>query len=527
MSFYYFSDSSKIIIENSSIKNPSIDKVKYRLIRFFYHILNSNNTKYKFDLHWFNYSKNLTIFQSDILNVIIYCRKNKINRVYSEIIPEPSILILSKILRIEIINDNYFLSHKVNFLKILFLNIILILYSIASITFLYFKKERIIGLWTGDFSSTQYKCDPRISELYNLFKQNKHPYIELIRSNTTSPKIVLLNLIKRRRPAIYYDSFIFFVNLYKIQQGCSLFNYLAFRGHSPTCDLILIKIFKFIFKKINLKILIPWFSSSRTIHLIAAASLNQVKSIGFMHGLSFISNMRHEYMPEYNGGLYPKLYKFGVYSDYFKQEFVNNSTLYEKIEVSGPLFYKQNNISLNKKNNANFNTALFISETHSNVDELIPFYDLYLSNHSTLHLKIRNYTSDIFYENLKKYNYSNFNRIVPVSLSAPSCFENYDIVIGSHSTLLVEASAHNKCVLILYTNKYKDFFKIQSDENLSKLLVLTPDDLTKKISFNNKNDSIKFKEKFFCNKSGLEWVQSTITELGIYIFFLLLYPTYY
>lgn len=514
MNFYYInSRGNHEQININSITSPRIIKIKNKLFNQYYFNLNKLNNKYLYDIHWFNYSKNILLFESSVFNLFIYCRINNINEIYTESISSHIYYDIAKILNIKIYSSYNFLSLyllSISKLKHFIFNFFLLCFSIFSILiFSLQKNQNFIGIWTGDFVSQKNKCDPRVNNLYEVFFKNQIKYIEFIRTSSTSYQTTFLNLLKRRRLAIYYDSIIYFINLFSVYKSNKLFDYLLFRNNAPSNNFIIIKIYEYIFSILRVNKFIPWFSSSRTIHLIAAAHSKKIITFGFMHGLSFIHNMKHEYMHEYRGILFPKINFFGVYSSFFKNEIETKSSLYDKVEISGPLSYSESIYNSIKPCNCKYNT-LFISETHSNPQELIHFYDLYLSCNEFLYLKIRNFTNDLFYEKLKKIKYKNINKIIPVTTPSPICFENFSIVVGSHSTLLAEASAANRKVFVISTSSYKDFFSLLEDSYLSYQLVRTPEEFISKIYSHNLFHPDKFSNKFFPKISGAKWIEKKL-----------------
>ena len=115
-----------------------------------------------------------------------------------------------------------------------------------------------------------------------------------------------MNIYKRKRPAIYYTSIIYFVNLltkktkYEIEpidfHQSILYNYhnsnVVFIRSIPLIE----KILKII--KINKFVLISF--SSRSAYLaIASKSLN-IPTIGIMHGLSQKEYVVQEFIESYN-----------------------------------------------------------------------------------------------------------------------------------------------------------------------------------------------------------------------------------
>ena len=102
-------------------------------------------------------------------------------------------------------------SKTLLFIKEILFNFMMLLFSMISIIFLALRMKKRVGTYTGDFVYKNTKSDYRLNHLYEKYKENSINYVEFIRETTISNFFV--NIYKRKRPAIYYTSIIYFVNL--------------------------------------------------------------------------------------------------------------------------------------------------------------------------------------------------------------------------------------------------------------------------------------------------------------------------
>ena len=120
---------------------------------------------------------------------------------------------LYNIIYLELLNgETRFNSSFVFRIKQFIMDIILIVYSSFSIFFFFRKKK--VAIWSGDFYNKKSKGDFRIGQLLIQLEKNKINYIEFIRDSSNGIKETFKNIIKRRRPVIYYNSFSRMLNLF-------------------------------------------------------------------------------------------------------------------------------------------------------------------------------------------------------------------------------------------------------------------------------------------------------------------------
>lgn len=391
------------------------------------------------------------------------------------------------------------------------LNTFLTFYSLISFLYFILSRKKVIGIWTGDYTSANSIGDPRIGELYERLEKLDFEYLNFIRTTSISPKVIVKNLIKRKRPAIYYQAFtdilpFFYRNKSNEVHSCNFFVHSMDRYAEVIQILLYVsRVCAYFLRLIRMDIFICWFYSFRTASLFWACNDLKIKTIGFMHGMSNITYMAHEYMPEYSGPpIGPD--KFGVWSAYWKDQFVKFSKIYSKdaIEISGPL----RPLTVKKMDFSNkliCKNVFIISEAGLNIKEAIPYYEkLVQSNIFNIYLKIRHFGTDLHYKQLKEARPDLINKMKIVSKPVSEAFKEADIVIGSHSTAVFEAGLCGIPFLFYNTKKWGNFY------NLDDYFVSDAEELLYKIKdmfplLDNNNFIMKARD-FLGSGNGIDWI---------------------
>lgn len=406
-------------------------------------------------------------------------------------------------------------------------NLFLILYSLGSLAYLsLLRPKKLIAVWTGDYLGKSGNMDPRLGDLEKKLTDANISAIPFIRSTGVSLKLSIKNFFKRRGPMVYYEQLekIFMVGLAEWHEpnGRSFFE-TTFNGLYSRNAIQLnrcLKLWQFVFRRLQFQVFVSWFLSSRTASLIWGARKANVPSIGFMHGVSVMTYMGHEFMPEYNGLPIGPDY-FGTWSKWWKSYFIENSRIYpvSGIEESGPLKPMTYLPNIENKKFHSKQKIFVISEAHLPVAEIVPYLERMASDPTKeIIFKVRPFGVDVFWEKLTQHPIYKKYRFQKSNLPTPICFEGADIVIGTHSTAVLETLALNKPILLLNTPKWGDYFDINSFfQNSCPFWVNSPDQINQKIqeTLEAKNfvDWQGLYEKFFGRTSGTDWIIAKIQML--------------
>jgi hypothetical protein len=331
-----------------------------------------------------------------------------------------------------------------------------------------------------------------------------------------------VNIYKRKRPAIYYTSIIYFVNLltkktiYR-KKPIDFFQSILYKYHHENSVFIRsIPLIEKILKitKINKFVLISF--SSRSAHLaIAAKSLN-IKTIGIMHGLQQKDYAVYEFMESYNERKKIGCDIYGVWSNHYLEYFKKYSKILNPNEIfySGllrPIENFDSKILFKKISNKKIK-VLLISEPLISVFEIIPYLQCLMKHHDIeVAIKVRPMIKDIYYEemlvkfpeikNLKVYD----GKIEDVG-------RDFDVFIGSNSTAVIEASLLGKISILLNTVKFGDYFDMDNILEGQSLLVrdseLLYEYIVDRVNNEHSLNTIEIiRKRFFGeNEDGAQWL---------------------
>jgi hypothetical protein len=405
-------------------------------------------------------------------------------------------------------------------------NSILMLFNIVSLIYFSFKRNPCTAIRTEDLVFQGTKSDFRLNHLYIKFAENNIQYIEFIRSR--SLKVFFTNIFKRRRFGIYYTSIVYFINLFHKKSTYkdapnNFFESILFDFHNE--NEVLIKsmpLMKMIFKVTNIKDFILISFNHRGAHLSFAAKSLNIKTIGIMHGLQQKEFAVYEFMEGYSEEKKIGCDVYGVWSPHYLDYFKKFSKILNRDNIfySGLLRPVENfkTINLYQRTSLNKIKVLIISEPLISAAEIIPFLKQLLKHKDIeVAIKVRPMVRDVYYEDLKI--------LLPQSLNLKvfngkieDIAHEYDVFLGSNSTAVIEASLFGKISVLLDSQKFGDYFEMDSLIPRQLLLVKNPKNLYENIvnRVNNENSLgtiHKIRHRFFGdNLDGTQWIISQIDQ---------------
>lgn len=343
----------------------------------------------------------------------------------------------------------------------------LFFYSLVSIVYLTVDRRAKVALWSGDYLHPDHLYEPRLG---NLKSKIKIPVVEFIRTTGLSPIKILKNLKRRKSPVIYYSSLLYFFDLLGPKsdkprvKSDSLLLFLMY-SYRPQVqlELKLVKIWEFIFKSISIQKIIIWFFSHRTAGLLWASKNLKIKSIGFMHGLTTPYHMGHEYMPGFKDIPFGPD-RFGVWSAYWLKKYQNHSQFYPSgaLQISGPLRSILTKTEIECENCDTIN-VLWVAEQSLPLAQSLPYLDHLIKNKKIkIFLKIRNFGQDGYFLQLGQIRPDLLTQISVVKEEVSQSMKNAHVVVGSHSTVVLESSLYLKPFIFYQTPMWQDYFNIES-----------------------------------------------------------------
>lgn len=392
---------------------------------------------------------------------------------------------------------------------------------LSLIFFIYFylrfrHHPKKLAIWTGDHLSSDKDYDVRLGDFYPALRNTDVPYLEFVRSSGLRFRTLLKNLFRRSRPVIYYQAVhnvLTSLNQWRPLPSQEIFfsnpqDDFLFRAALNFCPFLwsleaLLPFTTFLFKKLKPQSLLVWFLSSRTALLNWAAQDAGIKTVGIMHGLSHLKYMGHEYMPEYSGHpLGPDV--FGVWGEHWLQEFREHSKIYgpQALRLSGPL--RPIKIKSTSAQSVETSEILFISEQSLDATEAIPYLNELLQQGLKVKLKIRNFGNDLFYSKLKALAPHLLQKLELETRSIEECLPSAHVVVGTHSTILLEACSYGIPVVFYHSKKWGDLLQMKKQAAPWPIFAQTPADLTHSIGqiLQQKNP---MEMKAFCQNLALQY----------------------
>jgi len=397
-------------------------------------------------------------------------------------------------------------------------------YSLISIVLYYLNSKKYVGTYTGDYIYKSTKSDFRLSKLYEEYEQNKINFIEFIRP--TSIKNFYKNIFIRRRLAVYFTSIEYFLNFFVKKSKKRVFidfqsSILNSLEKSNNVLILQTKFMEKILRILKIKNFVVISSSSRSAPIMLACKGAQINTIGIMHGLPQRDYAVYEFIESYSDNKKIGCDAYGVWSEHYKKYFQNYSKILSKenIFVSG-LLRPVDKLKLKTFHTITKNKIkiLIIVEPLVDQSEIVPYLKkIFFNENFFIGFKLRPMSSGF------DKNMTEIENQIPQAKACKKHFgriesaaNNYDILIGSHSTAVIEASLFNKLSLLVKTNKWGDYFDLNTLVPNSGLFIESPEDICKAIISRIDNEKkLKtidtIREHFFGeNNNGAKWVVNQI-----------------
>ncbi|MFH1423806.1 MAG: hypothetical protein ABIG29_02525 [Candidatus Nealsonbacteria bacterium] len=408
---------------------------------------------------------------------------------------------------------------------------------LLSLGFLLWLKITRPGLMvrTSDKFDPPHDFDYRQKFIYEELRKRGIPFVEFIRSLESS-KTVLEHAWQRKRPVVYSTAIIQFINSF-----ANCFGHYApsFSGTDPEDRFWFlvathylrnlkgtvwsIKAMKFILQWIGVKVAITTAGCNRTFYEVLGCKLAGIKTVGIQHGAIPRYYFVSDFMPEFDGKKPLSLDKYGLWSDWWQDYYLKYGRAFkpEQLGVSGhmrPL--EKENVEEVVPGDSAFGgplKILFISEQLADPKEIMPYLSALLPiKDFVLSLKIRP-QRDGFEDWLKKNEPGVLERVKILRGDIRQAISQSDVIVGSHSTAVLEAMAQLKPFIFFRTAKWGDYFDIKTLDSQGRFFAEDPRDLINKVRKSidvPKEDLRKLQEMFFGNpyQNGSKWVVERAIE---------------
>ncbi|NUQ00845.1 MAG: hypothetical protein HUU35_13430, partial [Armatimonadetes bacterium] len=260
--------------------------------------------------------------------------------------------------------------------------------------------------------------------------------------------------------------------------------------------------------------LVGWEFANRQALLTIAAKCEGIPVSGFMHGAGMRTYMAHEFMPEFQAARPHGPDRFGVWSEWWREYYQRQSKLYGSVEVSGPMRPAAVLAKGERGPREGPLRVLWISEPLIHPSEVIDYLDAVRARHELV-IKIRPANKDRFYSALLELR-PDYAQTPAVDGSIHEAVANADVVVGSHSTAVIEASLQETPFVLVATQQWGDYFEV-ADGVQPALYVTTPADLLVSIDAHgtapDRGRIRQLRERFFGQPgaSGTAWLAEVVT----------------
>lgn len=393
-------------------------------------------------------------------------------------------------------------------------------------------------IFTGDKFAEGKDYDSRMSFIYEEMRGRGLPFVEFIRS--LEPwKTVVAHAVWRKRPVVYSVAvqyiahFVSSVTLARYRRKKTV-NVLLSADTDPEMrfklllgtqylydvdtDIWAIRISKWILQIIGIKSAYITAAVDRNFHAVLGCKLNKIPTVGILHGTATRDYIVYDFLPTFDGAKVLTLDKYGLWSEWWKSYYEEHSRAYRKAQLylSGPMRpLVQDGIQKgNVEKQGRPIKVLFISEQLAVPEEVLPYLEaLMQADDIKVYMKFRPYR-DGFEVWLRQHRPEILSAIGEESIlrgGMQDAIATCDVVVGSHSTAVLEALLVEKPIGFFATQKWGDCFELKEyhsqhifyAENPSELIacVKTSGSISVEILRN-------LRERFFGNpyQNGSKWV---------------------
>lgn len=393
----------------------------------------------------------------------------------------------------------------------------------------------------GDRIDPPHSYDFRHEHIYRELKERKVRFVEFVRSLQPWHK-VLRNVWLRKRPVIYCTAITYFIleklSFFETRKDRKLIQAVRSGGRNSEETFWLhcathflkgkiratgwsIKTMERLLKIIGVKAAIIISASSRALPEVLGCQLAGIGTVGIQHGLAFRWYLPHDFMPEYDGAKQLSIDKYGLWSDWWKEYYLVHSKAYkqEQLHVSGPMrpLEKEDlNIQPSGPKEGPLK-VLFVSEQLASPEEIMPYLSAALvSEDIALSLKVRP-QMDGFEEWLRKNHPEVLTRLTVSRDDIHEAIARADVVVGSHSTAVLEALCQLKPFVFFWTDKWGDYYGIKDFDSQGSFFAATPVEFIEKIKNSgqmSKDELKKLQTRFFGDpyQNGAKWVVDEVED---------------
>lgn len=407
-------------------------------------------------------------------------------------------------------------------------------------------KKRRLMIYTGDKFEKGKDFDFRMRFVYEELREKNIPFIEFIRS-LESWKVVLKHAWERRRPVIYSEAISFVGRFASVISGGHIrakkklnthvfgleadpdshFKFLIATQYllGAYDDVWAIRIMKWILRIIGVKAAFIPVASERSFHAVLGCKLNAIPTIGILHGVSSRYYNVADFLAGFDGERMLSVDRYGLWSSWWREYYLKNSKAYhpKQLYVSGPMRpLTQEGFRLDRgQRKDGVIRVLFVSEQQAVPEEVLPYLNTLMEKEGlSVYMTFRSYR-DNFEIWLKNNHPEILHKLGEGKIlrnGIQDAISHCDVIIGSHSTGVLEALLMLKPIAFFSTKKYGDYFDLKDYSSTYRFFAENPEDLVHCIK---KSEEIpedvlrELQERFFGDpyRSGSKWVVEQVENI--------------
>lgn len=411
------------------------------------------------------------------------------------------------------------------------------LLTLLSLPFLLVLRRRRMVFTSDKFLSGR-DYDFRMQYIYEELRRRKLPFVEFIRSPAPW-RTVVAHAWKRRRPVIYTEAVTFLARavgmltggrrrvLRKLALG-TMQEYVPMERfkmriateylQNARDDIWAARLMRLILRMVGIRAAVIIAASERNWPTVIGCKLLRIPTVGILHGVNTHHYNMYDFLPGFAGEKMLSVDRYGLWSEWWRQYYLEKSDAYrpEQLVVSGPMRPLENP-AVPASARPDAPRILFISEQVAAPAEVLPYLsELAKTYGKALGIKFRP-SRDGFEAWLAEHAPELYASLTKVRGTMQEALSGYDVVIGTHSTAVLEALFAYKVPIFFNTDKWGDYFSLREYGAGHPFFAETPGELVERINAAHgiSLEAIgSLRERYFGDptQNGSAWVVNQLEE---------------
>ncbi|MDO8231958.1 MAG: hypothetical protein Q7T37_02035 [bacterium] len=351
--------------------------------------------------------------------------------------------------------------------------------SLVSWPLLVIKRPSVL-LYTGDLFDPPRDHSFRMRFIYEELYRRKISFVEFIRSMEPA-KTMISHALVRRRPVLYSYAIKVVISWLAGGRSDDTKSVMGSADTDHAFKLALastyvrnvrgvrwsIRVMNFLIRSIGIRAALIPAASSRTGHEVLGCKIAGIPTIGVLHGAASRYYNVYDFMPEFRGEKRISLDLYGMWSKWWRDYYVASGKAYgpEQLVVSGPMRPMRAGSVVRPSRSGGSVKVLFVSEQLAEPSEVLPYLSALLDDSRVeVYLTFRSYR-DGFEDWLKVYHPEILKKVNEKNIirtGIQDAIGRADVVVGSHSTAVLEALFQMRPIVFFNTRKWGDYFGLES-----------------------------------------------------------------